>query len=141
MKPAIRGAFIVSDNGMTLEVDTIDLATIIKSVFEYVQASDIYEHLYIGQDNLFGGVLRLSVHIAASVQAIVDFEEYDDGVFSYDHLENFGESLPNTICKRITLGEWYNIAENHEVPEWLDEHVTRYFLEKGVAVREQYQCV
>lgn len=48
-------------------------------------------------DRVGGGFFQLAIQAAKALGDVVDFEQYEDGVFSYEHLE-----WPNSL----TLGRW-----------------------------------
>lgn len=104
----------------------IETATIFASLAHYHEA-DIAStqklglscRIGTGYDRLIGGSLQLAMQLSAVVSKAVDWERWDWGVFSYEHLEH-GPSradFPAFVMNKLSDEDWYLIAEQYEVPD------------------------
>jgi hypothetical protein len=94
-------------------------------------------------DRLLGGALFYAIAVAQVLDELVDWEQWDDGVFSYEYIE-FGEgdkssdkNLATYILNETSDDDWYQIAENYMLPA-RDEIVTmlrKWAAETGVPVK------
>lgn len=80
--------------------------------FEYLNT--IRDEQGIGGDAMTAGFLHLA--IAAGKYLDTRIENYDHGVFSYEHLEHDEGSLPTVLIQQLTPEEWASIS-NWEVPQ------------------------
>lgn len=64
-------------------------------------------------DRLGGGFFQLAIQVAKVLDAVIDFERYEDGVFSYEYLEwGNGLTLGRWLLDHVDDDALYQIAEN-----------------------------
>jgi len=85
--------------------------------------SKIRDEMGIGMDAMIGGILCLS--IASGLYLTKRIKTYDNGVFSYDHLEANtrveSTELPWVLFRTLTDEQWWEVACNFKVPENLNQ--------------------
>lgn len=83
------------------------------------------ERICTGYDHTLASFLFLSVQVTTRLNELVDWNAWDGGVFSYEHLDALSSGQPYHCCKslpaylyrKITDVDWYEIAGNHRLPK------------------------
>lgn len=93
-----------------------ETAAILYDLIRIDEVENVSTRLETTCDRLHGGFLQLAIQAAKCLDDVVDFENYEGGVFSYEHLE-CGQSLTlgRWLLDHITDGALYQIAENYSM--------------------------
>lgn len=111
----------------------IEIATLTGVLYGWME-SDGYKPIYeyiaestAGQDAQRGGCLRLSIAVFRILDRIVDWEAWEHGVFSYEHLEDICHNIPYVLTEQLTRDDWAELAANYVIPadleQWLADYV------------------
>lgn len=103
----------------------IEASAIHATLAHYAEKMELPLALEIAGDRLGGGLLILAVEAAKAVCETIDWNEYDDGVFSYEHLEcgpNYTTyldkvSLGAHLLRATTRNALYQMADNWQAPD------------------------
>lgn len=93
-----------------------EIATLLGELYDWMESS-AFEATYVnsssGMDHLRSAALQLSIHTAHHLEDLIDWDDYDFGVFAYGFCEL---SLPNLLKDSLTPEDWYQMANNYVVP-------------------------
>lgn len=100
----------------TLHGMTAEVATLHGELYRWMESPDfqpIYQTVEVGMDHLRAAALRLSIHVAYHLNTLIDWENSEHGVFTYDYCER---SLPAMLRETLSRAEWYQLAANYTPP-------------------------
>lgn len=103
----------------------IEASAIHASLARYAELSELPEAYEIAGDRLGGGLLILAIEAAQAVCETIDWEVWDLGVFSYEHLEltnpklpyHDADNLPAHLLRATARDALYQMADNWQAPD------------------------
>lgn len=104
-----------------------------------------HDRLEAGYNGWLAATLFFSAQVQQVVDATIDFERWNIGVFSYEHLEfqeSAGiyrcESLPAYLWAKMSISQWYDMT-CHQIPasaEWLEQSVRMWAEEQKLPIMD-----
>ena len=93
-----------------------EAAAILYDLIRIDEVENIAQRAGTTVDRLHAGFLQLAIQAAKCLSDVIDFAKYEDGVFSYNHLE-WGQSLTlgHWLMDHMTDGAMLQIAENYSL--------------------------
>lgn len=131
--------------------DTIEVAALCVGIVSYQAYYDSLppmrnrkEHIGTSADRWAGGALIVAIAATQSLNRVIDWKEWDNGVFVYEHCDaaagepSLYDNLPAWLITNIDDDAWLDISENWKSPtdEAMDALIVEWAQKVGVPVKQ-----
>lgn len=103
----------------------IETSAIHAALCRFAEVAELPGKYEIMGDRFGGGLLILAAEAGRAVGQLIDWERWEDGVFSYEHLETGNPDLPHDnvttlpahLLRAVTRDALYQMADNWQAPD------------------------
>jgi len=103
----------------------IEVSAIHAALWRFAELAELPEKYEIMGDRFGGCLLILAAEAGRAVCEVIDWERWEDGVFSYEHLEtgnpdfphDIATTLPAHLLRATTRDALYQMADNWQAPD------------------------